>query len=70
MSPPRAGHRSGNSSPTRDISFAQAIREVSCERGFAIVSQQPRQAADAGGREDVYWPVWVVQAHSGRCKVL
>jgi len=50
MSPPRAGHRSGNSSPTRDISFAQAIREVSCERGFAIVSQQTRQAADAGGR--------------------
>jgi hypothetical protein len=27
-------HSSGNSSPTRAISFAQAIREVSCERGF------------------------------------
>ena len=35
MSPPHAGHASGNSSPTRAISFAQAIREVSCERGFA-----------------------------------
>ena len=28
------GHSSGNSSPTRAMSFAQAIREVSCERGF------------------------------------
>jgi hypothetical protein len=34
MSPPHAGHSSGNSSPTRAISFAHAIREVSCERGF------------------------------------
>ena len=29
------GHSRGNSSPTRAISFAQAIREVSCDRGFA-----------------------------------
>jgi hypothetical protein len=29
-SPPQFGHASGNSSPTRAISFAQAIREVSC----------------------------------------
>ena len=28
------GHSSGNSSPTRAISLAQAIREVSCERGL------------------------------------
>ena len=35
MSPPHAGHASGNSSPTRAISFAQATREVSCEQGFA-----------------------------------
>ncbi len=35
MSPPQFGHPSGNSSPTRAMSFAQAIREVSCERGFA-----------------------------------
>jgi hypothetical protein len=35
MSPPQFGHASGNSSPTRARSFAQAIREVSCERGFA-----------------------------------
>lgn len=27
-------HSSGNSSPTRSMSFAQAIRDVSCERGF------------------------------------
>ena len=40
MSPPQFGHSSGNSSPTRAMSFAQAIREVSCERGFAVVSQQ------------------------------
>ena len=31
MSPPHAGHSSGNFSPTRAISFAQAIREVSWE---------------------------------------
>jgi hypothetical protein len=30
MAPPPAGHARGNSSPTRAISFAQAIREVSC----------------------------------------
>jgi hypothetical protein len=34
MSPPHPGHSSGNSSPTRAISLAQAIREVSCERSF------------------------------------
>jgi len=27
--------------PHRGMSFAQTIREVSCERGFARVSQQP-----------------------------
>ena len=41
MSPPQFGHAKGNSSPTRAMSFAQAIREVSCERGFSRVSQQP-----------------------------
>jgi len=35
MSPPHPGHAKGNSSPTRAMSFAQAIREVSCDRGFA-----------------------------------
>jgi len=34
MSPPQFGHSSGNSSPTRAMSLAHAIREVSCERGF------------------------------------
>ena len=44
MSPPHAGHSSGNFSPTRAISFAPAIREVSCERGFSVAwfaSQHP-----------------------------
>ena len=39
MSRPHAGHSSGNSSPTRAISFAQAIREVGFRFGFA--SQHP-----------------------------
>ena len=46
MSPPQFGHSSGNS-PTRAISFAQAIRDVSCERGFRVAwfaSQQPSAA--------------------------
>ena len=34
MSPPQFGHASGNSSPTLAISLAQAIRDVSWERGF------------------------------------
>ena len=34
MSPPHAGHSGGNSSPTRAMSFAHAIRDVSWERGF------------------------------------
>ena len=34
MSPPQLGHLNGNSSPTRAMSLAHAIREVSCERGF------------------------------------
>jgi hypothetical protein len=41
MSPPHAGHASGNSSPTRAMSLAHAIRDVSCERGFRCASQQP-----------------------------
>ena len=34
--PPQFGHLSGNSSPTRAMSFAHAIRDVSCERGFSF----------------------------------
>ena len=34
MSPPQFGHSSGNFSPTQAMSFAQAIRDVSCERGL------------------------------------
>jgi len=35
MSPPQFGHSSGNSSLTRTMILAQAIRDVSCEPGFA-----------------------------------
>ena len=47
MSPPHAGHSSGNFSPTRAISLAQAIREVSCERGFWFASPQPPVACSS-----------------------
>ncbi len=40
MSPPHSGHSSGNSSPTRAISFAHVILEVSCEWGLAPEWQQ------------------------------
>jgi hypothetical protein len=43
MSPPHAGHSRGNASPTRAISFAHAIRDVSWERGFWFASQQPSE---------------------------
>jgi hypothetical protein len=36
MSPPHPGHCSGNSSLTRAISLAHAIRDVSCDRGFWV----------------------------------
>jgi hypothetical protein len=39
------GRSSGNSSPIRAISLAQAIRNVSCERGFALV---PHDRARSG----------------------
>jgi hypothetical protein len=39
ISPPQFGHSSGHSSPARAISFAHAIREVSCEQGFAVAAQ-------------------------------
>jgi hypothetical protein len=41
MSPPHPGHASGNSSPTRAMSSAHAIREVSWERGLSLESQAP-----------------------------
>ncbi len=43
MSPLHAGHSSGNSSPALAMSLAQAIREVSCERGFCFALQQPSE---------------------------
>ena len=36
MSQPQVGRASGNSSPTLANSLAQAIRDVSCERGFWV----------------------------------
>ena len=42
--PPHFWHSSGSSSPIRGMSLAQAIRQVSCEPGFAFVSQQPSAA--------------------------
>jgi len=41
MSPPHPGHAKGNSSPTRAISFAHAIREVSWE---GSLSHEPQQS--------------------------
>ena len=40
MSPPHPGHSSGNSSPTRAMSLAQAIREVSWVGGLSHEPQQ------------------------------
>jgi molybdopterin biosynthesis enzyme MoaB len=57
MSPPQAGHSSGNSSPTRAMSFAQAIREVSCERGFAVVSEQTPVPVLPRRRDQIREPV-------------
>ena len=39
MSSPQFWHRRGNSSPTQAMSFAQAIRDASWERGLAFESQ-------------------------------
>jgi len=47
MSPPHAGHSRGNSSPTGAISLAQAIRDVSWERGVACGPQQSPSACPA-----------------------
>jgi hypothetical protein len=47
MSPPHPGHSSGNSSPTRAMSLAHAIREVSWEGGL---SHEPPQSAVASPR--------------------
>ena len=44
MSPPHPGHAKANSSPTRAMSFAHAIREVSCEGSLSHESQ-PWQVA-------------------------
>ena len=44
MSPPHSRRAKGNSSPTRAISFAQAIRVVSWERRFSVDSQSPSAA--------------------------
>jgi hypothetical protein len=45
MSPPHPGHCSGNSSPTRAISFAHAIRDVACERALHVCHSSRRRQA-------------------------
>jgi hypothetical protein len=48
ISPPQLGHASGNSSPTRASSFAQAIRDVSWWQGFpSTVPAEPQQPLPA-----------------------
>jgi len=47
ISPPQLDHRSGNSSPTRAMSFAHTIRDVSCERSFSPESQQSPAACES-----------------------
>jgi len=48
ISPPQLGHASGNASPTRDSSLAQAIRDVSWWQGFAsMVPAEPQQPLPA-----------------------
>ena len=48
ISPPQLGHVSGNSSPTRASSFAQAIRDVSWWQGFvSMVPAEPQQPLPA-----------------------
>ena len=44
ISPPQLGHASGNSSPTRASSFAQAIRDVSWWQGFLEQGDTPAAA--------------------------
>jgi hypothetical protein len=44
MSPPHPGHATGNSSPTRAISFAHAIREVLWEGGLSTRRSSTRTA--------------------------
>ena len=45
ISPPQFGHASGNASPTRASSYAQAIREVSWKHGFSSVLSVLSEAA-------------------------
>jgi hypothetical protein len=54
MLPPHAGHSSGKSFLTRARSFAQAIREVSCERGLSWFGGQVRRISLLADRVPVY----------------
>ena len=54
MSPPHAGHSSRNSSSTRSMSLAQAIREVSWKRGLSAESRQPPAACPPSARPQPY----------------
>jgi hypothetical protein len=48
LSPPQAGHASGTSSAIRAMSLAQAMREVSRERGSAFGAPSPRPSRPRG----------------------
>jgi hypothetical protein len=52
MSPPQAGHSSGNCLPMRARSLAQAIREVSWERGWSFPAGAPRLSAGGRGGDE------------------
>ena len=60
ISPPQLGHASGNASPTRDSSLAQAIRDVSWWQGFVSMvpgtvesqNQQPNELGSVSVRQD------------------
>jgi hypothetical protein len=56
MSPPHPGHAKGNSSPTRAMSFAHAIREVSWEGGLSHESQQSAVASPHAACPPTAWP--------------
>jgi hypothetical protein len=58
MSPPHLGHSTGNSSPTRAMSLAQAIRKVSRKRSLSRESQQsPVASSPAACPPTAYPPV-------------
>ncbi len=59
ISPPHLGHASGNSSPSRASSFAQAIRDVSWWQGFvSMVPVEPQPPLPAAAETPACSPVF------------